>query len=241
MTVPNPTTYLATPVQQAVAREQYYCNATGPYSSAGGYISFEKLPAKYRTGFSSRTVELLSQFPSDFPEIEYLTSGFPSGNPNMTTIGALSAILLTPLSRGNVTIRSSSISDAPIINLGWLTDPADGEVLVAAFKRARETWGSPAIAAVVGSEIAPGAAVTSDADILNYIRQSVQQIWHASSTCAMGKKGDAGAVVDSKARVFGVKGLRVVDNSVTPFSIPGHPQSSLYMLAEKIAEDILKG
>jgi choline dehydrogenase len=57
----------------------------------------------------------------------------------------------------------------------------------------------------------------------------------------MGKAGDKNAVVDSKARVFGVKGLRVVDNSVTPFSVPGHPQSSVYMLAEKIADDILKG
>jgi len=57
----------------------------------------------------------------------------------------------------------------------------------------------------------------------------------------MGEAGDRFAVVDSKARVFGVEGLRVVDNSIPPFSVPGHPQSSVYMLAEKIANDILKG
>jgi choline dehydrogenase len=42
-------------------------------------------------------------------------------------------------------------------------------------------------------------------------------------------------VVDSQARVFGVKRLRVVDNSVVPFCLPVHPQATMYMLAEKIA------
>lgn len=141
-----------------------------------------------------------------------------------------------------MTIRSASIADAPVINLGWLSDPADGEVLVAAFKRVREAWNSTALAGVVvGPEITPGDTISTDAQILDFIRTSAQPIWHASSTCAMGKAGETGAVVDSKARVFGVKGLRVVDNSVIPFSLPGHPQSSVYMLAEKIAEDIQKG
>lgn len=241
ITVPNTGTYLTTSAQQAIALQQYYSNAAGPYSSAGGYLSFEKLPAKSRASFSNHTASLLSSFPSDWPEIEYIASGFPSGNANFSTIGAISATLLTPSSRGNVTIGSASISDPPVINLGWLTDDADGEVLVAAFKRIREAWNSDAIANItVGPEIVPGDAVSSDADILNFIRGAVQPIWHASSTNAMGKAGEKGAVVDSKARVFGVKGLRVVDNSITPFSVPGHPQSSVYMLAEKIAEDIIK-
>ncbi|KAL6160585.1 hypothetical protein ACJQWK_02266 [Exserohilum turcicum] len=239
LAVPNTGTYLSTPAQTALAVQQYHANASGPYSSAGGYLAFEKLPPKYRTGFSSRTAKLQDAFPKDWPEIEYIASGFPSGSSEYPTIGAISATLLTPASRGNVTISSASIADPPVINLGWLTDPADGEVLVAAFKRIREVWGSRAIANyVVGPEIAPGAAVVSDADILTFIRGAVQPIWHASSTCAMGKSAKDGAVVDSKGRVFGVSGLRVVDNSVVPFSLPGHPQSSLYMLAEKIAEDM---
>lgn len=242
VTVPNTGTYLTTIAQQATARQQYFSNGTGPYSSAGGYLSFEKLPASYRTSFSLRTNQLLGQFPSDWPEIEYIASGFPSGNTNFSTIGAISATILTPTSRGSVTLSSASISDPPLINLGWLTDPADGEILVAAFKRVREVWKNSAMAAIIaGPELVPGAAVESDADILQYIKQSVQPIWHASSTCAMGKAGEKGAVVDSKARVFGVKSLRVVDNSITPFSVPGHPQSTVYMLAEKIARDMLEG
>ena len=70
------------------------------------------------------------------------------------------------------------------------------------------------------------------------MRESAFTLYHASATCKMGRSGDAMAVVDSKARVFGVEGLRVVDASAFPFLPPGHPQATVYMLAEKIAEDI---
>ncbi|KZM25095.1 choline dehydrogenase [Ascochyta rabiei] len=241
ISVPNTGTYLATPHQKALAVKQYLTNATGPYSSAGGYLSFEKLPEKSRKLLSPRTLELLANYPSDWPEIEYIASGFPGTYLNLTTVGAISGTLLKTSSKGNVTIKSGSVTDPPVINLNWLSDPADGEVLVAAFKRVREAWNTTAISSiVVGPEITPGEAVSTDAEILDYIKNSAQPIWHASSTCSMGKAGQKSAVVDSKARVFGVKGLRVVDASVIPFSLPGHPQSSVYMLAEKIAEDILK-
>jgi choline dehydrogenase len=241
ISVPNTGTYLASPAQQSSAVQLYLNNATGPYSSAGGYLSFEKLPPSSRSAFSSRTSKLLSGFPSDWPEVEYIASGFPGSFLNLTTVGAISGTLLTPFSRGNVTISTASMLDAPVINLNWLTDPADIEILVAALKRVREAWNTSAIAGiVVGSEVTPGQAVSTDAEIAAFIRSAAQPIWHATSTCAMGKATDKGAVVDSKAKVFGVRGLRVVDASIIPFSLPGHPQSSVYMLAEKIAEDVLK-
>lgn len=49
------------------------------------------------------------------------------------------------------------------------------------------------------------------------------------------------AVLDNKARVYGVQNLRVVDASSFPFLTPGHPISVIYALAEKIAADILGG
>ena len=61
---------------------------------------------------------------------------------------------------------------------------------------------------------------------------------HASATCAMGKASDPMAVVDSKARVYGVRNLRVVDASAFPFAVPGLPMATVYVLAEKIADDI---
>jgi choline dehydrogenase len=55
----------------------------------------------------------------------------------------------------------------------------------------------------------------------------------------MGRNASSGAVVDSKARVFGVTGLRVIDASVLPFSAPGHTQGVTYAHAEKLAQDVI--
>ena len=80
---------------------------------------------------------------------------------------------------------------------------------------------------VIGPEYYPGPQVQTDEQILETIRGSLQTVWHASCTCQMGVESDAMAVVDSNARVFGVKGVRVVDASAFPFLPPGHPQSSV--------------
>lgn len=57
----------------------------------------------------------------------------------------------------------------------------------------------------------------------------------------MGRSISSGGVVDSHARVFGVQGVRVVDASAFPLLPPGHAQSTIYMLAEKVAAQILPG
>ncbi|KAI9788249.1 MAG: hypothetical protein M1816_007015 [Peltula sp. TS41687] len=227
---------MANPADNSRILEQYLDDAAGPYSSTGIYLAFEKTPTDLRQHFTQNTLSTLDWFPSDWPEIEYI-AGVGAG-PNGTSFGSISAVLVAPTSRGNVTINSANATDPPVVDMGWLTDTADIEVAIAAFKRARQAWSTiPEIQ--VGPEVAPGAAVSTDEQILDYIRKSASQIWHASATCAMGKQGDPNAVVDSTAKVFGVRGLRVVDASAFPFALPGHPQASVYMLAEKIA-DVIK-
>lgn len=232
-------------VRQATL-DQYHNDQAGPYSQAGGYFSFEKIPEPLRTNFSQETRDKLAAFPEDWPEVQYIPFGFviPSNSGESQTVGTMSATLTAPLSRGNVTISSPSIKDPPVFDLAWLSDAADAEVAVAAFKRCREALADPSLDPVrVGPEISPGANVTSDEDILSYIRQTASTVWHASGTCKMGKSEnvDPMAVVDSQARVFGVEGLRVVDASSFPFAVPANPQGTVYMFAEKIADAILSG
>ncbi|KAK3690466.1 hypothetical protein B0T22DRAFT_463643 [Podospora appendiculata] len=239
---PSLASELADPARQATILQQYTTTQSGPFSSAGGYIAFEKLPASSRTSLSPRTASLLATLPADVPEVEYLAGSFAGTGAGVTTIGDLSAVVLNPFSRGSVTISSASIADKPVVDMGWLSDPADADVALAAFKRLRQAWNATALGAVkVGPEVRPGAAVQSDADILSFIRANAIQIWHASATNAMGKSAAAGAVVDWRAKVFGVDRLRVVDASVLPFAMPGHPQATIYALAEKIADCILSG
>lgn len=176
----------------------------------------------------------------------------------MGQYGSIVASIVAPTSRGNVTIGSANMADPPIINPNWLDTEADQKIAVAAYRRIRDIFDTKAMASVLtGAEYFPGRWVQSDEQILALIKQTMMTIYHAACTCKMGVQNDTMAVVDSKARVFGVSGLRVVDASAFPILPPGHPQSTvckfdlpLYanrsntgncsdMLAEKIAADII--
>lgn len=228
---------LASPDTNEAAVSDWRKKATGPLSSSNGFIAFEKLPSYYRRNLSSSALQKLSSFPADWPELEYVAYETYAGGEN---VGILSASLNAPVSRGNVSIVSSDPLKPPAIHLNWFEEAADRELMVAAFKRVRQFW-SLIPKDIAGPELSPGPSVQSDEQILEYLQQSVIPIYHGSGTCAMGTKGDHNAVVDSQGRVFGVQNLRVVDASAFPFAVPGHPQSSVYMLAEKIAGNILEG
>lgn len=61
---------------------------------------------------------------------------------------------------------------------------------------------------------------------------------HQSGTCKMGPETDPDAVVDSKLRVRGIKGLRVVDTSIMPVIPAGHTNAMAFMIGEKAADMI---
>ena len=237
------------PVYAAQAAAEYLSNQTGPLTSGPAFIGWESLPEPYRSNLSNATQAALATFPSDWPETELLIgNGFAGYNTNYTAANpndgyhyaTISSALMAPLSKGNVSIISADAADPPVINPNWLTHPADIEYAIAAFKRTRQIWHGMS-GVTIGPEYFPGANVTTDEQILAYIRAALVTIWHASATCAMGKLEDPMAVIDSRARVFGVSGLRVVDASSFPFLPPGHPMASIYALGEKISDDILHG
>ncbi|KAK1757897.1 hypothetical protein QBC47DRAFT_459337 [Echria macrotheca] len=191
-------------------------------------------------------------FPDDWPEVEFLTApGYVGAFSNLLTTqphdgyqyATILGGLVAPLSRGTVTLRSADTRDLPRIDPNWLTDPTDVAVAVALYKRLRAAFATKAMSGVLADdrEYFPGPEVESDKEILQVIRETVMTIWHASCTCRMGKREDPMAVVDSEARVIGVDGLRVVDASSFALLPPGHPQSTVYMLAEKVADGILRG
>lgn len=238
---------LNSPALQAAAVEAYLTQASGPLSVSGtGVLGWEKLPPDVRSKLSASTLAALQTFPSDWPELEFLpASGIIGNQSNYQTAdpvdgynyATMATALVAPLSRGNITINSVSMSDPPLINPNWITDPADQEVAIAAFKRQRAVW-SFMSNITIGEEYFPGPSVQTDEQILNWLRNTLAPVWHAAATCKMGKEDDAMAVVDASAKVFGVKRLRVVDASAFPFLPPGHPQATVYAFAEKIADEI---
>ncbi|KAL8868717.1 MAG: hypothetical protein Q9174_004805, partial [Haloplaca sp. 1 TL-2023] len=239
------------PLIAARGAELFRTNASGPLAAFGaGYYGWEKLPEPYRANLSEKAISALATFPQDWPELEWLPIsaylGYstnrqkedPRDGYNYATINPG---LIAPLSRGTVTLSSSSMLDPPVLDPAWLSDPTDRELAILSFKRSREIWSLLSDLGITNGddEYLPGFNVTSDSDILDYIQRSMMTIYHASSTCKMGNSSDSMAVVDAKARVYGVEGVRVVDASAFPFLPPGHPMSTVYALAEKIAADIL--
>ncbi|SCN92979.1 unnamed protein product [Fusarium fujikuroi] len=211
-------------------------------------LGWEKAPEKYRSKFSNETLRDLATFPDDWPEMEIIPLNVYSEDWSFPILQqptdgkkytSLNGALVAPLSRGNITLRTNSTTDAPLINPNFLTKKADQEVAVALFRRLREIAKSTPLKDTVLKEVYPGEEHESDEQILAVLRDTLMTVWHAACTCKMGKKDDDMAVLDSKARVYGVKGLRVVDASAFPVLIPGHPVGTVYALAEKIAHDII--
>ncbi|PHH82008.1 hypothetical protein CDD82_7325 [Ophiocordyceps australis] len=232
--------------------KQFKQSRDGPLASNNvELISWEKLPAKYRTRFSPETAQRLqSEFSADWPEAEYMAAALHLGNWAVPALqqpmdgkayGSILCGLNAPLSRGNVTLKSASPFDNPLVNPNYLSDEADRQVIVAMYRRVRDIWKTPELQAVtIGGEYFPGDHIQTDDEMLDAIRKSLMTIWHPACTCKMGSSKDPMAVVDSQARVFGVDRLRVVDASAFPILPPGHPQATVYALAEKIADAIIK-
>lgn len=233
------------------ALDAYIQQQAGPLTSNQvELLGWEKVPEKYRSKFSNSTLKDLKAFPEDWPEVEFIPLNVysedwsfpilqqPTDGKKYTSINGA---LVAPLSRGNITLQSNSTSDAPLINPNFLADKGDQEVAIALFRRLREVAKSGPLKDTVLKEVYPGEEHESDEQILAVLRDTLMTVWHAACTCKMGKKEDKMAVLDSKARVYGVQGLRVVDASSFPVLIPGHPMGTVYGLAEKIAHEIIKG
>ena len=86
-------------------------------------------------------------------------------------------------------------------------------------------------------EIQPGLDYSSDEDILNFIRDKAETVYHPVGTCKMGF--DENAVVDKNLKVHGIQGLRIADASIMPTLISGNTNAACMMIGERCADFIL--
>jgi choline dehydrogenase len=148
----------------------------------------------------------------------------------------VAAVAVDPASRGRLALRSPDPLAAPAIGPGYLSDPdgADLAVLVRGLRLARRIVRAPALERWAGAELGPGAQARRDDELAAWIRAKAQGFYHPVGTCAIGE-GEL-AVVDRRLRVHGLDALRVVDASVMPRIVRGHPQAATIAIAERAAE-----
>jgi choline dehydrogenase len=140
--------------------------------------------------------------------------------------------------RGSVRIRSTDPYEKPALRFNYLSTPTDRREWVEAVRIARRILNQPAFAPYNGGELSPGADVSSDEQILDWVARDAETALHPSCTCRMGS--DSMAVVDPDSmRVHGVDGLRVVDASVFPYVTNANIYAPVMMVAEKAADLIL--
>jgi choline dehydrogenase-like flavoprotein len=154
--------------------------------------------------------------------------------------GVIAPALVSPKSRGEITLRSSDPSAKPRILTNALTAPEDVASLVAGMELAREIASKDPLAAKIVRELKPGSDASTTADLEADLRKRVELIYHPVGTCRMGAAGDDAAVVDPELRVRGLEGLRVIDASVMPLIPGGNTNAPTIMIAERAA-DLIRG
>ncbi|KAL4744746.1 hypothetical protein BDW72DRAFT_199287 [Aspergillus terricola var. indicus] len=155
------------------------------------------------------------------------------------------AMLLHPLSRGSTHITSASAADPPRIDPRYLSHPVDTDVLARHVRFIDTIASAPPLSSLLKprgkrSPGVPASLATAPlAEVAEYVRAASMNNYHSTGTCAMMPR-ERGGVVDARLRVWGVKGLRVVDASVVPIIPRGNIQSTVYALAERAVDLVLQ-
>jgi choline dehydrogenase len=151
-----------------------------------------------------------------------------------------------PRSEGEIVLKSSDASDAPLIDFNYFGDPYDLKVMVALMRKSfeiAENWPTDTNESGLGEWVVPPILaerhgyqpgdVPSDALLENLALHFGQTIYHLCCTCRMGD------VVDERLRVMGVANLRVADASVMPEIPSGNINAPSMMIGER-ASDLIK-
>ncbi|XP_032795568.2 glucose dehydrogenase [FAD, quinone] [Daphnia magna] len=153
--------------------------------------------------------------------------------------------LLRPESTGTIRLASADPHTAPLIDPKYFEKEQDLKVLVEGTKIALalgKTEAFQQIGTKFYDAIFPGCeqfTPWTDEYWGCFIRHYSSTIYHASGSCKMGPSSDKTAVVDPTLKVYGIKGLRVIDCSIMPKIVSGNTNAPAIMIGEK-GSDLIK-
>jgi len=265
-TFPSPNTIFTNATYNETVWNEYLVNKTGPVSTANtNTVAFFSLADLTQSTVKAAQIaaEVLTQNPLSYlpfiyhssPELlagylaqrtllaaQYASPHSRVSSSPLVGSGAHPAPFLKPLSRGTVTLDPEG-GHLPIVQYNTLQNPIDGKIITYIVRNARRFWETPAMQTLQPRELVPGVDSQSDEDIMAYLRSNPGIFWpslaHPVGTCAMMPEV-LGGCVGPDLKVYGVKGVRVVDASIMPIIVAGGLQATVYAVAEKAA-DLIRG
>jgi choline dehydrogenase len=177
-------------------------------------------------------------------QLQFTTASFEAGDGGELELrrdyGVTTSVnVRRPRARGRLRLVGRDPDDALRVEHLSLIDADEVRRLVAGLKLLRRLYATRAFAPVVLGELAPGAAVASDAELERYVRATSFPQYHPVGTCRLGAEDDPDAVVDPQLRVRGVRGLRVADASVMPFVPSSNTNGPTMMIGLRAADLVL--
>ncbi len=179
---------------------------------------------------------------ADYADLQHefypLTADLGDPEANFSDGFMFSMGLMRPESRGRVMLKSANPKQPPSILYNFFATEADRRVMIDGLKRTREMASQSAFNSLRREELAPGADIQTDEQIMAWLQASVGTEYHPCSTCRMGI--DEHSVTNAHALVHETEGLRVIDASIMPHNVTANLNAPVIMMAEKLA-DVIKG
>lgn len=252
---------MGSPIKIIMSLTQWYLFGTGPFASNVGEAACfarsadTKLPFSSKASVGLKPLDVTSA--PNAPDIEiamlccaFLEQGNKSGPAGMDC-STLYPIILRPLSKGRLSLKSTSPFDKPVIDPNYLAHPNDMKVLIRSVRLALRIARAKAFESLFEiknhyedkdnifwlGDADPD--LITDEEISDYIRTNAETCHHPTSTCKIGQD-DRSSVVGPNLKVHGIAGLRVADASIFPEQISGHPTATVIAIGEKASEIIMK-
>ena len=136
-------------------------------------------------------------------------------------------------------IRDANPHSMPNIAPCYLSTETDRAIAAASIALTRKIVQQRALAPYKPEEYLPGPSYQTHDDLIRAAGEIGTTIFHPVGTCKMGRRNDPNAVTDSRLRVRGLEGLRVIDASVMPTITSGNTSSPTLMIGQRGAEMVL--